>query len=134
MSIGSWDPSASAALEGVPPEPALLQRLIAYSRDDQLTQLAQLVKPDESQQLASLMTLDHTLWQAAAESLSEDELLHLVRFFAVAESLPGCEAGEQSPVIPLGKALRKRGVRLAKTLLQWLREVNDNRFLPYGPL
>ncbi len=134
MSIGSWDPSASAALEGVPPKSALLQRFITYSRDDQLTQLAQLIKQDETQQLASLMTLDHTLWQAAAESLSEDELLHLVRFFAVAESLPGCEAGERSPVIPLSKALRKRGVRLDKTLLQWLREVNDNRFLPYGPL
>ena len=58
----------------------------------------------------------------------------LIRFFAVAENLPGWEAGAESPVIPLAKVLRKRGVRLDKELLQWIREVNENRFLPYGPL
>jgi hypothetical protein len=30
--------------------------------------------------------------------------------------------------------LRQRGERLDKPLLQWLRTVNDNRYLPYGPL
>ncbi len=80
------------------------------------------------------MKVDHNAWQKAADTLSDDELLHLIRFFAVAENLPGWEAQEKSPVIPLAKNLRKRGVRLDKALLQWLREVNNNRFLPYGPL
>jgi hypothetical protein len=52
----------------------------------------------------------------------------------VAENLPGWEAGADSPVIPLAKILRQRGARLDKPLLQWLREVNKNRYLPYGPL
>jgi hypothetical protein len=52
----------------------------------------------------------------------------------VAENLPGWEAGAESPVIPLAKILRQRGTRLEKTLLAWLREVSDNRYLPYGPL
>ena len=80
------------------------------------------------------MHIDHDAWLNAAEALSDDELRHLIRFFAVAENLPGWEAGERSPVIPLARTLRRRGERLERELLQWLREVNDNRFLPYGPL
>ena len=80
------------------------------------------------------MQTEHSAWLAATQSMTEDDLLHLIRFFAVAENLPGWEAGAKSPVIPLAKSLRKRGARLDKPLLQWLREVNDNRFLPYGPL
>jgi len=66
----------------------------------------------------------------------KDNLFRGYRNFslAVAENLPGWEAGQQSPVIPLAKVLRTRGQRLDRDLLQWLREVNDNRFLPYGPL
>ena len=84
--------------------------------------------------LPALMKIDHNTWRAAAEPLPDDDLLHLIRFFAVAENLPGWEAGADSPVIPLAKILRQRGARLDKPLLQWLREVNDNRYLPYGPL
>jgi hypothetical protein len=80
------------------------------------------------------MKIDHQSWHNASEDLSDDEVLHLIRFFAAAENLPGWEAQETSPVIPLAKALRKRGVRLDKPLLQWLRQINNNRFLPYGPL
>ena len=80
------------------------------------------------------MKLDHELWQNASESMSDDDVLHLLRFFAVAENLPGWEAGAESPVIPLARTLRKRGQRLDKDLLRWLREVSENRYLPYGPL
>lgn len=134
MSLGSWDPSADAAAGAIALEPALLQRLVGYSRDDQLGQLQQLIAAQESQRLAGLMKIDHSAWRDAAESLPSEDLLHLLRFLAVAENLPGWEAGQQSPVIPLAKVLRTRGQRLDRDLLQWLREVNDNRFLPYGPL
>lgn len=133
MSLGSWDPQADAAAHDISIEPDTLQRLAAYSRDGQLEQLEQLLGAD-SQRLAGLMQLDHGLWQQAAGELTDDELLHLIRFFAMAENLPGWEAGEKSPVIPLAKVLRKRGQRLDKELLLWLRQVNQNRFLPYGPL
>ena len=134
MSLGSWDPDADAAAHHLQIEPATLGRFIGYSREEQLSQLEQLISPDENQLLAGLMQIDHSAWLAAIESLPEEDLLHLIRFFAVAENLPGWEAGPKSPVIPLAKTLRKRGVRLDKALLHWLREVNDNRFLPYGPL
>ena len=134
MSLGSWDPNIGTADSNTQLQPALLERFIAYSRADQLSELEQLLTDDEKQEMAGLMKADHDLWRTAAQPLSEDELLQLIRFFAVAENLPGWEAGDQSPVIPLAKVLRKRGARLEKELLQWLREINDNRFLPYGPL
>jgi hypothetical protein len=134
MSIGSWNPDTGSTTDPIQLSASLLQRFISYSCDNQLQQLEQLISSDERQTLAALMKMDHRAWQSAAEPLSEDDLLHLIRFFAVAENLPGWEAGANSPVIPLAKILRKRGIRLDKALLQWLREVNDNRFLPYGPL
>lgn len=134
MSLGSWDPSAESAAGELQLDTALLERLAAYSREEQLPQLEHLIGADERQVLAGLMKIDHATWQASTQPLADNELLHLLRFFAVAENLPGWEAGPQSPVIPLAKALRKRGVRLDRDLLQWLRQVNDNRFLPYGPL
>lgn len=134
MSIGSWDPAADAAAHSIHIEQATLQRFIEFSKADQLDLLEQLISGEECQVLSGLMQLDPTPWTATAELLSDEALLHLIRFFAMAENLPGWEAGDKSPVIPLSKALRKRGVRLEKELLKWIRSVNDNRFLPYGPL
>ncbi len=134
MSLGSWDPKVEARSTELLLESDLLRRLIAYSHEEKLAQLEQLLNANDKQRLAGLMKIDPLIWQTAAEPLLENDLLHLIRFFAVAENLPGWEAGATSPVIPLAKILRQRGVRLDKSLLQWLREVNDNRYLPYGPL
>lgn len=134
MSLGSWDPKVEARSTELLLESDLLHRLIAYSHEEQLAQLEQLLNANDKQRLAGLMKIEPLIWQTAAEPLLENDLLHLIRFFAVAENLPGWEAGATSPVIPLAKILRQRGVRLDKSLLQWLREVNDNRYLPYGPL
>lgn len=134
MSLGSWDPNLDAEEASLLSQPGLLPRLIGYAREEQLSQLGQLLSDEDKQRLAGLMKVDHKIWQQHSDPLSDDDLLHLIRFFAVAENLPGWEAGAESPVIPLAKVLRKRGTRLDKELLRWLREVNENRFLPYGPL
>lgn len=134
MSLGSWDPKIEAADSSLLLQPALLRRLIDFDCSDQLTQLEQLLGEADVQRLSGLMTIDHDGWRAAIAPLPDGDLIHLIRFFAVAENLPGWEAGAKSPVIPLAKMLRQRGVRLDKALLQWLRVVNDNRYLPYGPL
>lgn len=134
MSIGSWDPAADAAAHHIHIDAATLARFIEFSKAEQLDQLEQLIPGDESQVLSGLMQLEQAPWLTAAETLPEDEVRHLIRFFTVAENLPGWEAGEKSPVIPLAKSLRKRGLRLDKEFLQWLRSVSDNRYLPYGPL
>ena len=133
MSTGSWDPTAGSATSDLQLTPELLERFILYSEQDQLGDLQALVgNPEE--QLARIMQIDHALWHDAAATLPSGSVQHLIRFLAMAENLAGWEAGASSPVIPLAKILRKRGDRLDKPFLQWLREVNDNRFLPYGPL
>ena len=134
MSLGSWDPTIESSNTAQLLQPDALRRFIDYDRGDQLEDLPQLLSEEEKQLYAGLMKVDHTAWRATAEPLPDAELIHLIRFFAVAENLPGWEAGAESPVIPLAKILRKRGTRLEKTLLAWLREVSDNRYLPYGPL
>jgi len=134
MSLGSWDPKIVSEGSALLLQSALLRRLIELDRKNQLAQLEQVLSADDRQRLAPLMKIDHNTWRVAVEPLHEDDLLHLIRFFAVAENLPGWEAGADSPVIPLAKILRQRGARLDKPLLQWLREVNKNRYLPYGPL
>ncbi len=134
MSLGSWDPAAEAQSHHIQLSTDTLAKLIAYSIGDQLSELEEHMSGDECQALSGLMKVDHSVWQKATEALSDDELLHLIRFLVVAENLPGWEALEKSPVIPLAKSLRKRGLKLDKEFLYWLREVNSNRFLPYGPL
>ena len=134
MSLGSWDPTLHTGGVDLLAQPGLLQRLMGYVLEGQLDRLDRLLSEEDKQLLAGLMTIDHEAWRATAEPLPDGELLHLIRFFAAAENLPGWEAGANSPVIPLAQILRRRGVRLDRELLHWLREVSDNRFLPYGPL
>ena len=134
MSLGTWNPKLEQAGSSVLLQTALLERLISFAQQDQLADLENVLDAQDKQRLAPLMTMDHDTWRAAAEPLPDADLLHLIRFFAVAENLPGWAAGAKSPVIPLAKILRHRGSRLDKPLLQWLREVNENRYLPYGPL
>jgi hypothetical protein len=134
MSLGTWEPAADAAAHQIAINEQTLERLITFSRENQLEDLATLLPGADSQELAGLIRLDHSLWQSAVANRKSEDILHLIRFFAVAENLPGWEAGPDSAVIGLAKVLRKRGERLDKALLLWLRQVNDNRFLPYGPL
>ncbi len=134
MSIGSWDPSLGSEAADLALDDALLARLAAYSANEQLEALGDLLSAGDKQQLAGLMQIDHAQWRAAVEPLDSAVIGHLIRFLAVAENLPGWEAGAASPVIPLAKVLRERGERLDRAQLLWLREVSENRFLPYGPL
>lgn len=72
-------------------------------------------------------------WAAASDSLDTVQLLALIRFYTLAERLPGWEAGARSPVIPMVAELKKRGEYPAD-LGAWIKERTDNRFLPYGSL
>lgn len=133
MSIGSWDPQAAPSSEHYQIEPALLQRFIQISADGQLDNIAQLLSAEEQQQHAPIMQLDKQAW-AVAETLNDKEIEHLMRFFTVAEQLPGWDAADQSPVIWLGKCLKQRGTGINRDLVLWIKSHSDNKFLPNGPL
>lgn len=133
MSIGSWSPEGETAKQNLQIEPAMLQRFIRCSAAGELDQLDSVLDQQTVDIQSALMRLGREPWMKAAESLEADDILHLIRFFTVAEnSLPGWEAGAESPVIWLAKSLRARGEKLDKDLLLWIREHSDNRYLPYG--
>jgi hypothetical protein len=134
MAIGSWDPSATT-LDGKDDIPQdWLQACVEWSRSDRLDSLDQFVDAAAQQRYAPVMQLEPEAWLQAVKDMDNDALLHLLRFFTVAEKLPGWSSGHRSPVIVLAKLLRKRGEKLTRETLQWIRAQSDNRFLPYGPL
>lgn len=134
MSTGSWDPK----LQQTPPDKIIntddLPRFIELSESGQLDELASLISQDQQQQQASLMTLEKEPWFEASKALTDNQLQHLMRFFTVAERLPGWEAQGKSPVIWLGKVLKKRGVGINRDLVLWIKANSDNQYLPHGPL
>lgn len=134
MSLGTWDPNAAATAATLPIEPELLQRYASYSQQNQLSRLEEMFNEAALSELQPLLKLEPAAWADTLAAFDNDLLMHLIRFFTVAEALPDCEAGATSPVIPMAKLLRQRGERLDKELLQWIRENSSNRFLPYGPL
>ena len=134
MTLGSWDPETQQAKSSVTPDAATLQRYIRLSRSGKLDALGIELDDREKQVNAGLMHVDREQWFAEAETLSDDEIEQLMRFFTKAEQLPGWEAGAASPVIWLGKVLKQRGTGISRELQMWIREHSDNRYLPHGPL
>lgn len=136
MSVKEWH--AHPTSEAQPPfsiDTAILQTFIELSQQDRLDNLSNELPATLIAQQSNLMTLPQQAWLSVEAVLSNEELLHLIRFFTLAESqLQGWEAGPQSPVIWLVKALRKRKAPPAKELLLWIKSHSDNRFLPNGAL
>jgi hypothetical protein len=131
MTIGAWEPTPAAPAT---PSATLLRDFIGCVQT-QPDALAAALTPAQREQGQRLMKLPRTLWIEVATDFSTEEVLALVRFFTLAEmQLPGWEAGADSPVIGLVKALRLRGAAPDKALLQWIREHSQNRYLPNGPL
>ena len=132
MSIGSWNPNMSEKNTDI--DKIWLERFIAWADQNQLQELDTLMKEQEQHSLANLMHKEQREWLQVAELFDDKQLESLIRFFTIAENLPGWTSGENSPVIALARTLRKRNNNLDRELLLWIRRVSNNRFLPYGPL
>jgi len=134
MSLGSWDPKLNSNTSPFDIDGRVLKRFIGYAVDEQLDQLQQLLNADEQQLFASYMQLQGEHWQQGVVAFSNDEIEALMRFFTVAEQLAGWEAGGKSPVIPLGKLLKQRGIGISRSLTLWIKAHSNNQYLPHGPL
>ncbi|POP51474.1 hypothetical protein [Zhongshania marina] len=133
MTIGSWTPEKEKDTLTI--DSQWLQRCIAISQEDQLEALPAPFTSDEQQRYSVFMRVSQEHWQAAAEELSNDDIIALIRFFTRAEKLiSGWDAGKESPAIWLNKVLRKRGEKLDREMLLWIRNNTDNRFIPNGGL
>jgi hypothetical protein len=134
MSIGNWTPPSDEKAQAQI-DTNSLRRFIELSEQDQLKNLAEFITETEMRDQASMMTLEQSSWNDVAGQFSTEELVHLVRFFTVAEEqLTGWEAGASSPVIWLTKIIKGRGESLDKALLHWIKSHSSNRYLPYGPV
>ena len=133
MSVNTWQPEPTTTDFAIDQQP--LRQFIELSKQDQLLDLNNQLPAETIATQAPLMTLDKASWQEAVAPLSDDDLIHLVRFFTLAEQqLSGWEAQEKSPVIWLVKTLRQRKSPPSKDLLLWIKQHSDNRFLPNGAL
>lgn len=133
MSVKAWEPTPSTDNFEIDAE--ILQQCIRLSETDQLDQLSATLPGDWQTAQKPLMTLERNAWNAATDRFSNDQLIHLVRFFTAAEmQLDGWEAAEKSPVIWLVKILRKRKAPPSRELLLWIKQNSNNRFLPNGAL
>lgn len=132
MNTGEWHPITETKDYHI--EPALMQRFIQLSRDNCLETLEQALTAEEQKQHAILMTLPQERWLQYAATLDSDSVVQLIRFFTKVEDLPGWEAGADSPVIWLHKALKQRGEKLSREQLLWIKANSRNHFLPNGPL
>ena len=126
MVIDVWEPKQPA---GVTLEQ--LTALAAQMVDADLSDLGTLLDKESIKRDATLMTQTEESWEVAA-SLSDDDIVVLVRFFTLAEmQLAGWVAGKRSPVVPLVKILKSRGV-FTPELRKWVKANTDNRYLPNG--
>ena len=128
MSVESFDPGANTLKLGQ----EVVEELLAAAR--LLTEDSFGLSRERTTALAVVARHEADCdWAAAAEVLDDSSIVDLVRLFTLAECLPGWESGAQSPVIPLARELKKRGVFPAD-LSAWIKSNTDNRFLPYGSL
>ena len=73
-------------------------------------------------------------WSKVAPNLASNQLEALIRLFTLGEDqYAPWQAGSQSAVIPLFRALRQRQ-DFDPALTEWIKAHTRNRFLPYGDL
>ncbi len=128
MSVGSWDPAAQATELNESVLQELLEAAKSLESDDFGLSVEAVAR------LVGVARADRVAWTEAAENLDDAKLEALIRLYTLAEGrFPAWEAGAQSPVVVLAKALRTRGT-YPKALTAWVKAHSDNKFLPYGSL
>ena len=135
MSVESWNPnqpdpkdlSTTQTIE-------MLIRFATLSQENKLGSLSEQMSEQEKQQ-SKIMSMEKDEWLELLKDFENNQLVDLIRFLTIAEmQISGWRIGEKSPVIIINKLLRERGHKLDKSLLQWIRENSDNRFIPNGPV
>ena len=78
--------------------------------------------------------ISHDGWVEAAQNLSTQDLIVLIRLFTLGEGqFSGWEAGAKSAVVKLVRVMKQRG-EMTPELTAWIKANSHNRFLPHGDL
>ena len=131
MTIGSWDPNEKKTTANDEVNTELLACFISATKKlpCELNTILQSEQLEQSQ----IIQASASAWQSAINEFSNEELVLLIQFFTVVEAqLPAWAAGEKSPAILINKELRRRGEKLNKEILLWIKDNTDNRFIPNG--
>ena len=131
MNIGSWDPNEKNTSADDEVNSELLACFIAATK--KLPCELNTILPNEQLQQSQIIESSASAWQIAINEFSNEELVLLIQFFTVVEAqLPAWAAGAKSPAILINKELRRRGEKLNKEILLWIKDNTDNRFIPNG--
>lgn len=129
MTTGSWIPDSEKSTIKLPDESDLAG--YAVLSEAQISEL----DVRHVNALASNITAGVDCWQPHLAQCDNATLEGLLKFFTFVEMAhPSLRADKHNPAIACAKLLRQRGHSIDKSILQWIRSVSDNRFLPYGPL
>ncbi len=128
MAVDSFDPATMR----IRITPEILAELVALA--GQMSQPGFGLDADMARRTGVFARHGSVDWAEAASALSVDDLHALIRLFTKGEKeIPGWEAGAKSPVVPLVRELKQRGIFTAE-LASWIKANSDNRFLPHGSL
>ena len=131
MTIGSWDPNEKTTTANDEVNSELLACFIAATK--KLPCELNTILPKEQLQQSQIIEASASAWQIAIDEFSNEELVLLIQFFTVVEAqLPAWTAGAKSPAILINRELRRRGEKLNKEILLWIKDNTDNRFIPNG--
>ena len=125
MSVDSWQPVNKPSELSQSDVDQLLKLSVGQPKECDLTSELKFIQP--------LAHLDKQIWEKTATSLDQDQQKQLIGLFTLAEEQGNWNLGEKSPVIPLFKAMRKQH-GIDKTLVKWVKDHSENKFLPFGPL
>ena len=127
--LNEWVPTTSGINLQVLAELAALGQQIQHAEHN----LNALTSKTLQQQAQPWLRLSEQDWLASIEQLDPAQLLPLARFFTLAEKqLSGWNCGSKNPAIWIFRWLRKHQQQPSKAEVQQLKQLTDNKFIPYG--
>lgn len=126
--INEWQPSAAVDL-------SVLKSFIPYGQEilQQPVDLAKTLASSTQKQAQSWLKLSEEDWRPALQALNINELFPLAAFFTLAEKqLNGWQCGDSNPAIWIFRYLRSEQALPEKEKIRQLKQLTDNRFIPYG--
>lgn len=100
----------------------LITKLIEIGRKEDFAVLETLFQSEEVENKGDIMRQGFQLWYNLADSLSEEEIVALMKAFTIAEkTLKGWKTGSVSPVIWLGIKLREREYKYLDEVREWVK-------------
>jgi len=112
-----------------------IQELISIGKSNSYEKLLVFIENFPEHRSGQIMRQSPQFWYSISESLSDEEIISLIKTFTIAEKIvPEWKAGSVAPVIWLFSKLRERTNSEQKELSDWIIQHTENTYLPYGSM